>query len=278
MVEGRAIARPPRLTRLGAVHWGGLWSLYAMEVRRYFRLWQISVAGPGITALLYLTVISAALGAARASEAGAFLVSYVGTGMVVFTAIERATGNLAFSFVIAKLERTIEELLMSPVGPGEMIAGYIGAAVTGASVTGLAVALPVCWVLGIAPAAPLVLLAFIPLTTATAGGIGLVIGLLSDKFDHLTAWLTFVVIPLTFFSGVFAPMSRLPEWLQTALLVSPYHHALEGMRYGFFGEAGVASGATAGNLGLNAAALGLWLLLATGAGWLWLRRGYRLKS
>jgi ABC-2 type transport system permease protein len=253
------------------IYWPGCWALYRMELRRFFKIWQVTIAGPALTAALYLLVIGAALGDARGSEAGAFLVTYAATGLIMFALIDRGSGNLAFSFTMAKIETSIQDILMSPLGPADMMIGYCLATATGGLITAAAVAVVVIPLLGVPVTAPLVLILFALLAAAMASLTGMLIGIWADKWDHLAAALTFFLLPLLFLSGVFAPIEEFPPMGQALIRLSPFYHAVDGFRFGFLGS-------SHDPIWVHILVLLGFCAALAGINWRLLRGGYKLRS
>ncbi|NCP40882.1 MAG: ABC transporter permease, partial [Rhodoferax sp.] len=148
---------------------------------------------------------------------------------------------------------------------------YVGAAVVRGLVVGLGV-LAVALIFAVPPLTqPLWAIAFAVLGAALMGALGVVAGLWSEKFDHLAAFQSFVVMPMTFLSGVFYSIHSLPPFWQTVSQFNPFFYMIDGFRYGFFGASDLSPWLSLGVVGGATVAVGLWALLL-------LRMGYKIRS
>jgi ABC-2 type transport system permease protein len=148
---------------------------------------------------------------------------------------------------------------------------YVGAAVFRGLVVGLGVLLVAMAFTGLSFVAPLWILVFAVLGAALMGSLGLVAGLWAEKFDQLAAFQNFVVMPMTFLSGVFYSIHSLPAFWQTVSHFNPFFYMIDGFRYGFFGASDVSPWLSLGVVATAALAVSVWAL------WL-LRSGYKIRS
>ena len=262
-------AAPPAIfveRRFGPVNWLGFWTLYTKEVRRFLKVYVQTLLAPMVTTLLYLAVFLMALANRSGSAAGAGFSQFLAPGLIMMSMTQNAFANTSSSVTIAKTQGNIVDILMPPLSPGEVtMALTLGGATRGVLV-GIAVAVA--------------MLPFVPLHVenwalvlfdGVAGSlmlstIGVIGGLWSEKFDHIAAVTNFVVMPLTFLSGTFYSIERLPGPMQALARLDPFFYMIDGFRSGFLGH-GDASAALGGLVlvGLNAALLLLcWRLVAIG--------------
>jgi ABC-2 type transport system permease protein len=257
--------------RFGRHNWLGLWTLILREVRRFTNVWTQTLAAPIATALLFMLVFSLALGVGRADVDGVSFAHFLAPGILMMTVIQNAFANTSSSILISKVQGNIVDTLMPPLSPGELLTGFtVGGTLRGLFVA-LGVGLAVFPFLGLGVAHPLWALAFVLGGSAMMAIVGLIAGILAQKFDHLAALTNFVITPLSFLSGTFYSIEVLPQATQTAIHFNPIFHLIDGIRFGVLG----ASDADP--------RLGLAMVLAVDVaiGWLayrWLRSGYRLKT
>jgi ABC-2 type transport system permease protein len=257
------------IRRFGAVNWLGLGTLAWRESRRGLKDYNYQLLGPIVSALLYLAVFHLAMVTAGTGTEGSVL-AFIAPGLIIFVACEKAFENACGSFIFDKHERVIADLLMAPLSPLERVLGYLGGACAAGWVVGGAVALATllfarlgCHNLG-------AILFFGLMGTILHGLIGILVGIWAEKWDSYAAVHTFLLLPLSFLSGLFYRVEALPELGQTIIRLNPVFYIIDGFRYGVSGEAS-ASLAT-GAIVLLATNLGLFCLA-----WSWFRRGYRLK-
>ena len=244
--------------------------------KELLRFWKVSfqtILAPMLTALLYLLIFSHVLesnvsvfgGKVRYTE---FLVP----GLVMMSVLQNSFANSSSSLIQSKISGNLIFILLPPLSPAEMFAAYV----LGAMVRGLVVGLGVFVVtLFFVPSLifmphPLWALLFALLGSAILGTLGLIAGISAEKFDQLSAFQNFIIVPLTFLSGVFYSIHSLPAFWQAASHVNPFFYMIDGFRYGFFGLSDVpplASLAVVGGCCLALSALTLTLL----------HRGWRLR-
>ena len=225
---------------MNAVRFAGYGWLTLLH-KELLRFWKVSfqtIAAPILTALLYLVIFSHVLESRVAVFDGrvgytAFLVP----GLVMMSVLQNAFANSSSSMIQSKITGNLIFMLLPPLSPLEIFAAYV----LGAMVRGIAVGLGVFAVtIWFAPALlnlphPLWALAFALLGSAILGILGLIAGIWADKFDQLAAFQNFIIVPLTFLSGVFYSIHTLPPFWQLVSHFNPFFYMIDGFRYGFFG-------------------------------------------
>jgi ABC-2 type transport system permease protein len=216
----------------------GWTTLLRKELLRFWKVSFQTIAAPILTALLYLLIFSHVLESRVAVFGGqvrytAFLVP----GLIMMSVLQNSFANSSSSLIQSKITGNLIFVLVTPLSPGELFAAYV----LGAMVRGAAVGLGVFLVtLAFDPALlhlahPLAAIAFALLGSAILATLGLVAGIWADKFDQLAAFQNFIIVPLTFLSGVFYSIHSLPDFWQRASHVNPFFYMIDGFRYGFFG-------------------------------------------
>jgi ABC-2 type transport system permease protein len=253
-----------------AARGGGAWTLFRKEVLRFWKVSFQTIAAPVLTALLYLLIFSHVLeshvavfdGKVRYTE---FLVP----GLVMMSVLQNSFANSSSSLIQSKITGNLVFVLLAPLSPF----GFFAAYVAGAMVRGLCVGLGVLAVTLafapelLAPAHPEWIVAFALLGSAILGTLGLIAGIWADKFDQLAAFQNFIIVPLTFLSGVFYSIHSLPPVWQAASHFNPFFYMIDGFRYGFFGLADVAPATSLAVVAGFAAALAMLALALIGRGW-----------
>ncbi len=267
---GRGMGRGMGERRFGRVNWLGLWTLAARETRRFLAVWTQTVAAPLITAGLFLTVFSLAIGAGRGPVMGVDFTLFLAPGILMMTVIQNAFANTSSSLVISKVQGNIVDTLMPPLSPSELVLGFLAGGAARGLVVAVVIALGLWATLGLVPANPLWLLLICLVGASMLGAIGLVAGILCNKFDQIAAVTNFVVTPLAFLSGTFYSLQALPGWMQTISHMNPVFYLIDGARHGYLGVSDSDP-----VLGLVVSA-GTTLALA-GLAWWWFRSGFRLK-
>ena len=262
----------PQPRAVGRILWLGAWTLFVRELRRYFKEALETVLAPAFQALVYFVVLVFALGPDRGTAEGDALLSYAVPGLVLMSVLFRASETTAFSLLLDRMEGIISDVLMAPLGAAEMTAAYALAGAISGLVTGGVVLAGAMLAWPMWPAEPWALPVFAALSALMMSLAGVLIGLWCDKWDHLAAAFVFILTPLTFLSGVFAPVDQLPAAVASIIRFNPIFHAIDGFRYGFLGT---SAGATDPAFSLAVVA-GTAAVLGACCGVL-IHRGYKLK-
>ena len=230
---------PPLSQRLsgGALNWYGAYTLYSKEVRRFLKVPAQTVIAPVATTLLFLAVFSLAIGGADRSMAGVPLLNFLAPGLIVMAMMQSAFANASSSLVMAKIQGTIVDLLMTPLGPVELMIGYVFGGATRGLITGAVLLLAVQPFVAMAPVHFGFVLFHAVAATIMLALLGLLGGLWAEKFDHISAVTNFVITPLAFLSGTFYSVDRLPGVWRDIAQLNPFFYAIDGFRYGFIGRA-----------------------------------------
>jgi len=256
--------------RFGRVNWLGLQTLAERETRRFLAVWTQTLAAPLITAGLFLTVFTLAIGPSRGPVMGVDFVAFLAPGILMMTVIQNAFANTSSSIVITKVQGNIVDTLMPPLSAAELVIGFLAGGVARGLVVALIIALALWPALGLVPARPLWLLLVVILGAAMLGALGIVAGILSNKFDQIAAITNFIVTPLSFLSGTFYSLETLPGWLQTISHLNPVFYLIDGARHAYLGVSDSDPALGLAVIALTTAAL-------SALSWFWFARGYRLK-
>nr|WP_313414044.1 ABC transporter permease [Brevundimonas diminuta] len=261
----------PQPRRYDGINWVGLRTLYLKEVRRFWKVGAQTVAAPVVTTLLYMMVFVVALKGARPPLHGTPFAEFVAPGLIMMAILQNAFANASSSLIQAKIMGTATDFLTPPLSPLELTVGFtLGAATRGVAV-GLVTAICVMPFakLGLANIALIVWFGLI--ASLLMGMVGVLAGLWSEKFDHLSAVQNFVVMPMTFLSGTFYLIDSLPEPFASISRFNPFFYLIDGFRAGFIGHA-------EGNLMVGVVMSAVLTVLMGAACWLVFRSGWRLKS
>ncbi|MEO1193430.1 MAG: ABC transporter permease [Pseudomonadota bacterium] len=230
-------AVPPAAPRqLGRVNGRGLWTLYRKEVQRFLNVFTQTVMAPVVTTLLFLAIFTLALG--REGMGGSVsYAQFLAPGLVVMAIVQNAFANTASSMVISKIQGNIVDVLMPPLAAWELVLGFLAGGVTRGLLVGSAVILAMTFFVELPFADPLAILFYALNASIALSLLGLLAGIWSEKFDHLAAVTNFVIMPLSFLSGTFYSLDRLPESWQNVALFNPFFYMIDGLRYGVIGQA-----------------------------------------
>jgi len=213
----------------------GFGSLCQKEMLRFWKVAVQTVAAPVLTALLYLVIFGHALEGRVQIYQGVRYTSFLVPGLVMMSLLQNAFANSSSSLIQSKITGNIVFVLLSPISYLEFFAAYVVASIVRGVVVGAGVLLVTVWFVDLRLQHPLWVLAFALLGAALLATLGLIAGILSDKIDQLAAFQNFVVVPLTFLSGVFYSIHSLPPLWQSLSHANPFFYMVDGFRYGFFG-------------------------------------------
>jgi ABC-2 type transport system permease protein len=249
----------------------GWQTLLYKEVLRFWRVAFQTVAGPVLTAMLYLLIFGHAL---EAHVKVYDLVSYTAflvPGLAMMSVLQNAFANSSSSLIMSKVMGNLVFLLLTPLSYMNWFVAYVGAAVIRGLVVGLGVLLVSALFTSLSFVAPLWILAFGVMGAALMGTLGLIAGLWAEKFDQLAAFQNFVIMPMTFLSGVFYSIHSLPPFWQNVSHLNPFFYMIDGFRYGFFGQSDVSPW-------LSLSVVGGALLVVSGIAVQLLRSGYKIRG
>ncbi|MDD2879527.1 MAG: ABC transporter permease [Rhodoferax sp.] len=241
------------------------------EVLRFWRVAAQTIAGPVLTAMLYLLIFGHALEAHVKVYDQVSYTAFLVPGLAMMSLLQNAFANSSSSLIMSKVMGNLVFLLLTPLSYRHWFVAYVGASVFRGLVVGIGVLLVSAFFTDLSYVAPLWILAFAMLGAALMGALGLIAGLWAEKFDQLAAFQNFVVMPMTFLSGVFYSIHSLPPFWQTVSHFNPFFYMIDGFRYGFFGASDVSPWLSLSVVASATLAVSLWAL------WL-LRSGYKVRS
>lgn len=261
----------PGVRQFGRVNWIGLYTLSEREVMRFASIWMQSLLAPVVTAVLFVVIFNLAFGQQRGETDGVPFLYYLAPGICMMMVIQNAFNNSSSSLLLAKIQGNIVDTLMPPLSAAELVTGYAVAAVARGGMVAVLIVLAIFVPIGLSIAHPFWMAAYVLLASLLLGLVGVVIGILAEKFDQLNAFTNFIVTPLSFLSGTFYSIEALPPAMQTVTQFNPVHYLIDGMRYGVLG---VSDTDPVIGLGFNLALCAAIAALC----WNWFRTGYRLKA
>jgi len=249
----------------------GFPTLLYKELLRFWKVGFQTVASPVLTALLYLVVFAYALAdRVRVFEQISYA-QFLVPGLVMMSVLQNAFANSSSSLIQSKVTGNVVFMLLPPISYLEFFGAYVLASMVRGLVVGAGVLVVTVWFVDLRLAAPVWVLVFAVLGSAILGALGLIAGIWADKFDQIAAFQNFVILPLTFLSGVFYSIHSLPPVWQAVSHFNPFFYMIDGFRYGFFGVSDVAPFA-------SLAVVAVSFVLLSGAGLLLLRSGYKLRQ
>ncbi|MGQ0504666.1 MAG: ABC transporter permease [Myxococcaceae bacterium] len=249
----------------------GAMTLLGKEVRRFLRVPGQTLLSPLISTTLYFLVFGYSVGGRVQEIHGQPYLAFIVPGLVFLGMANNAFLNSSSSFFITKIQGTVVDLLVAPLGPLELLFGFVTGAIVRGVMVGVLTYAVACFFTGFLLKHLLITLALLALVAYVFAVLGVLAGVWAEKFEQINFFPTFVMLPLTFLSGTFYSVDALPEPWRTVSLFNPMVYMVDGLRYGILG-AHVTS-AVVGGVMLVAVAI-----VSTGVAYAMLRTGYKLKA
>jgi ABC-2 type transport system permease protein len=246
----------------------------ALLYKEVLRFWKVSfqtVAAPVLTAMLYMLIFGHVLQDHVVVYDKVSYTAFLVPGLVMMSVLQNSFANSSSSLIQSKIMGSLVFVLLTPLSHWSWFFAYVGSSVVRGLAVGLGVFLVTAWFGQPGFVAPLWILAFALLGAGILGALGLIAGLWAEKFDQLAAFQNFVIVPMTFLSGVFYSIHSLPTAWQQVSHLNPFFYMIDGFRYGFFGVSDVSPWLSLGIVGtalLAVSAIAIHLL----------RIGYKIRG
>ena len=257
--------------RFGLINWVGFFSYYEREVRRFLTVPGQTLIGPILTSILFLTVISLAVGNDRADVLGVPYIEFLASGLIMMQVIQQSFSHSSSSLIMGKMMGTINDITNSPLSAAEITIALTLAAVTRGICIALISTIIFIIFLDLHIQNYFLWFAYLFLSGSFLGSAGILAGLKADKFDEMSTITNFLIVPFSFLSGSFYSIERLPDFLQSISYYNPFFHMIDGFRYSFIGE--LDGSVKFGILFLLLLSLLTWYLT-----YLLFKKGYKIRS
>ena len=252
-------------------NWEGFKTLYFKEVKRFMNVATQTLLAPAITTLLFYGIFAIALGR------GSFMVDvysfseFLAPGLICMSMLQNSFANTSSSILISKVQGNIVDILMPPLSESELTLAYALGGATRGLIVGIVVAITVYLIVPLNIHSIFHILYFSILSSLLLSLLGIFCGVWSQKFDHMAALTNFVITPLTFLSGTFYSINKLPEVWQVFAQFNPFFYMIDGFRFGFLGIKD-------GNIFIGMIILALGNIFALTFCMFMFKKGYRLRS
>ena len=257
--------------KFGYVNWIGFFTLYKKEVFRFLIVVVQTVISPLVTSLLFLLVLSLAIGNERSEVLGFPFITFLAPGLIAMQVIQQAFAHSSSSIMIGKIQGNIVDILYAPLSASEITLAINLAACTRSVIMAFVSIVVFSFIVDLEYYNFFYIFVFTFLGAFILSSIGIIIGLWAEKFDHMASATNFIIVPLSFLSGTFYSIDRLPNVLKSVSEMNPFFYIIDGFRYGFLG---IADGSI--QFGL------LYLILLSFITWfvayILFKKGYKIKS
>ena len=218
----------------------GTRTLLYKEVLRFWKVAFQTVAAPVLTAILYLLIFGHVLEDHVKVYGSVGYTSFLIPGLVMMSVLQNAFANSSSSLIQSKITGNLVFLLVAPLSHWAWFVAYVGAAVIRGMVVGAGVLVATVWFAPLSLAQPLWIVLFGLAGAVMMGALGLIAGLWAEKFDQIAAFQNFIIMPMTFLSGVFYSVGSLPPFWKGVSHLNPFFYMIDGFRHGFFGVSDVS--------------------------------------
>ncbi len=252
------------------MNWYGLYTLFGKEVWRFLKVGTQTILTPVVTVLLYLLVFVSVLEEHVEVYENISYTAFLIPGLMMMSIIQNAFANTSSSLFQSKMTGSLVFMLLPPLSSFEFYFAFVSAAMLRGLVVGVGVWIAALWFVVLPIHNFWVLLAFAMLGSGVLGTLGLIASQWADKWDHISAFQNFIIVPLTFLSGVFYRIDSLPDFWEKLSYYNPFFYMIDGFRYGFFGVSEI-------NVSISLTIVSIFLVVVSGL-CLWLLHiGYKIR-
>jgi ABC-2 type transport system permease protein len=249
----------------------GWQTLFYKEILRFWKVSFQTVAAPVLTSVLYMLIFGHVLQDHVKVYDQVPYTAFLLPGLMMMSVLQNAFANSSSSLIQSKIMGNLVFVLLTPLSHWSWFVAYVGSSVVRGLAVGLGVFVITGWMVHIEFVYPLWIFVFAVLGAAMLGALGLIAGLWAEKFDQMAAFQNFIIMPMTFLSGVFYSIHSLPPFWQQLSHLNPFFYMIDGFRYGFFGQSDVSPWTSLSVVGLA------FVLVSTIALTL-LRTGYKIRN
>ena len=221
--------------RFGLINWVGFKSLWLKECNRFIAVWQQTLLSPLVSSLLFLSVLSLAIGNDRGDVLGHTFIVFLAPGLIAMSILTQSFSHSVSSLMISKIQGNIVDMLYAPLSAFEVTMAIILAAITRSFLIAIISIAVFSFIIEIPISNIFYIFIFSFLSSFILGSLGFITGLWAEKFDHTATITNFVITPLSFLSGAFYSIEKLPEIFQTISNLNPFFYMIDGFRFGFLG-------------------------------------------
>tara|TARA_B100001540_G_scaffold252208_1_gene228552 strand:- start:90 stop:899 length:810 start_codon:yes stop_codon:yes gene_type:complete len=253
------------------INWVGAYTLYIKETLRFLSVFGQTIVGPVVTSILFIAVIALALGEDRPNVLGVSFIEFLAPGLIAMQIIQQAFSHSSSSLLMGKMMGNIVDLIGAPLSAAEVTFAIILASVTRALMISIISILVFSVMIEIEIKNYLIFSVYLFLSSFIMGSAGFIAGLWADKFDHMATATNFIIVPLSFLSGTFYSLEKLPDFFYTLSHYNPFFHMIDGFRYAFINN--MDGSLKFGIIYLTIISILIWLI-----SFQLYKKGYKIKS
>ena len=217
-------------------NWLGFWTLYLKEVKRFLNVFAQTVLAPAITTLLFYVIFTISVDRNYLNSENYLFSEFLAPGLVCMAIMQNAFANTSSSILISKVQGNIVDVLMPPLSEYELTFSYTLGGVTRGLLVGLSVSMVIYLIVPLQVYSLVIIFYFALFSSLLLSLLGVLCGIWAKKFDHMASVTNFIILPLTFLSGTFYSVAKLPEEFRFLAFWNPFFYIIDGFRYGFIGS------------------------------------------
>ena len=217
------------------VNWIGFITLFKKETYRFLKVAFQTIISPLITSLLFLLVLSLAIGEERGNVLNYPFITFLAPGLIVMQVIQQAFSHSSSSIMIGKIQGNIVDILYAPLSAAEITLAINLASCARSIMIAVVSIIVFSFIVELNFHNFFYIFIYTFFGAFILSSLGIIIGLWSEKFDHMASATNFIITPLSFLSGTFYTIDKLPEILRDISELNPFFYIIDGFRYGFLG-------------------------------------------
>jgi len=253
------------------INWVGAYTLYLKETLRFLSVLGQTVIGPVMSAILFLLVISLAIGEDRPNVLGVTFIEFLAPGLIAMQVIQQSFSHSSSSLLMGKVMGNIVDLIGAPLSAAEVTLAIIFASITRSLMISIISIILFSLIIEIEIKHYLIFFTYLFLSSFIMGAVGFMAGLWADKFDNMATITNFIIVPLSFLSGTFYSVDRLPNFLNFLSQYNPFFHMIDGFRYAFINNMD-------GSIKFGLVYLIMLSILTWFISYILYKKGYKIKS
>jgi len=253
------------------INWVGAYTLYLKETLRFLSVLGQTVIGPVMSAILFLLVISLAIGEDRPNVLGVTFIEFLAPGLIAMQVIQQSFSHSSSSLLMGKVMGNIVDLIGAPLSAAEVTLAIIFASITRSLMISIISIILFSLIIEIEIKHYLIFFTYLFLSSFIMGAAGFIAGLWADKFDNMATVTNFIIVPLSFLSGTFYSIDRLPNFLNFLSQYNPFFHMIDGFRYAFINNMD-------GSIKFSLIYLIILSILTWFISYILYKKGYKIKS
>lgn len=240
------------------------------EIGRFLSMWVQTIIGPMSTAILYQLIFGSQLAHLSTGITGVSYSMFLIPGLVMMQILLNSYSNSSSSLIQSKYMGNLIFIMMAPISALSIYFAYLISSVVRGVLVGIAVFLSICWFGSNVPESPFILIYFLLIGSALAAGLGIIVGILCQRFEQISGVQSFIITPLIYLAGIFFNVGLFSGFWKKIAMLDPFLYIVDGFRYGFISH-------TSYNIVHGMLFVGVMSIIINIIGYILLRKGVSIK-